>query len=157
VAGYHLAHLNVARPRAPMDSPSMAGFVAQLDSINALADASPGFIWRLKDEDPNDPGVQALGEGMLINLSVWRDSPSLAEYVYRSAHAGVMRRRRDWFTPLGQPHLVLWWVAAGELPAIAEAARRLRLLRTQDATPEAFTFQSQFPPPGRIACGASVT
>lgn len=135
----------------------MADFVAQLDSINALADASAGFVWRLKDEDPNDPGVKALGAGMLVNLSVWRDAPSLLEFVYRSAHAGVMRRRRDWFTPQLEPYVVLWWVAAGDIPSIADAARRLETLRTQGSTPQAFGFRSLFAPPGDAACGASVT
>jgi hypothetical protein len=157
MSGYHLAHLNIARMREPMDSPSMAGFVAQLESINALADVSPGFIWRLRDEDPDDPGVRALGEGMLINLSVWRDSPSLAEFVYRSAHAGVMRRRREWFTQLEQPYVVLWWVAAGDLPTIAEAAGKLELLRAEGPTAEGFTFREPFPPPGQTGCGLSVT
>ena len=157
MSGYTLAHLNIARMRAPLDSPSMAGFAAQLDSINGLADVSPGFIWRLKDEDPNDPGVRALGEGMLINLSVWRDAPSLAEFVYRSAHAGVMRRRREWFTQIAEPYVVLWWVAAGNVPSIAEAARRLGLLRAQGASAEAFTFRSPFPSPGQDRCGPTVT
>jgi hypothetical protein len=157
VSGYSLAHLNIARLRAPMDSPPMAGFVAQLESLNALADASPGFIWRLKDEDPNDPGVRALGEGMLINLSVWRDSSSLAEFVYRSAHAGVMRRRREWFTQLDEPYVVLWWVAAGDVPTILEAARRLELLRATGASAEGFTFRSVFPPPAPDHCGLCVT
>jgi hypothetical protein len=95
VGGPQLAHLNIAHMRAPMDSASMAGFAAQLDSINALADTSPGFVWRLEDEDPNDPAVRALGTSTLINLSVWRDARSLADFVYRSAHSGVMRRRRE--------------------------------------------------------------
>jgi hypothetical protein len=157
VSGYTLAHLNVARMRAPMDSPLMAGFVAQLESINALADASPGFIWRLKDEDPNDPGVRALGEGTLINLSVWRDSPSLADFVYRSAHAGVMRRRREWFAHLDESYVVLWWVAAGDVPTILEAASRLELLRAKGASAQGFTFRNPFPPPDQAYCGLSVT
>jgi hypothetical protein len=94
VSGYSLAHLNIAHMCAPLDSPSMSGFTAQLDSINGLADASPGFIWRLKDEDPNDPGVRALGEGMLINLSVWRDAPA------RKPSASAARFRPPARTPV---------------------------------------------------------
>jgi hypothetical protein len=140
-----------------MDSPCMAEFVAQLDSINALADSSAGFVWRLTDEDPNDPGVKALGAGMLINLSVWLDPASLAEFVFRSAHAGVMRRRRDWFIPQLEPYVVLWWVAAGDVPSIAESARRLELLRSKGPSAGGFTLRSLFPPPGDAACGSSAT
>jgi hypothetical protein len=141
-----LAHLNIAHMRGPMDSASMAGFAAQLESINALADGSPGFVWRLEDEDPNDPAARALGTATLINLSVWRDVRSLADFVYRSAHSDVMRRRREWFTQIAEPYVVLWWVPAGHLPTIAEAVGRLTLLREQGATAQAFTFRSQFPP-----------
>ena len=147
VSDPQLAHLNIAHMRAPMDSALMAGFTAQLDSINALADGSPGFVWRLLDDDPDDPAVRALGTATLINLSVWRDARSLADYVYRSAHSDVMRRRREWFTPLAEPYMVLWWVPAGHLPTIAEALGRLTLLREQGATAQAFTFHSQFAPP----------
>ena len=124
----------------------MAEFVAQLDAINALADGSPGFVWRLKDEDPNDPAALALGESMLINLSVWLGAEPLAKFVYRSAHAEVMRRRAEWFAPLSQAHVVLWWIAAGTVPTVAEAGARLRHLREHGASPRAFTFRSLFPP-----------
>jgi Domain of unknown function (DUF3291) len=144
--GNHLAHLNIARMRAPLEAPLMAEFVAQLDIINALADESPGFVWRLKDEDPNDPAVLALGSDMLINLSVWLGTEALANFVYRSAHAGVMRRRREWFAPLQQPYVVLWWIEAGTVPTIAEAVGRLRHLQTYGASPRAFTLHTPLPP-----------
>ena len=38
---YHLVQVNIARLLAPLDSPQLAGFVAALDPINALADAAP--------------------------------------------------------------------------------------------------------------------
>jgi hypothetical protein len=132
--------------RAPIDTPVMAGFVEQLDAINAAADRSPGFVWRLTGEDPNDPATLSLGENRLVNISVWLDIESLANYAYRSDHAPVLRRRSDWFLQQSQASLVLWWVAAGSIPTIAEAVARLRHLRQHGATAYAFTFREQFPP-----------
>ncbi len=131
----------------------MAEFVGQLGAVNSLADASPGFIWRLRDEDPNDPGMLALAETLvippsrlLINLSVWRDAKALSDFVFRSAHAQVMRRRNEWFAPLSEASVVLWWVAAGVIPTLTEAGSRLQYLRAHGASAQAFTFRSQFAP-----------
>jgi hypothetical protein len=124
----------------------MAGFVGQLDAMNALADAHPGFIWRLTGEDSNDPAIVSLGENRLVNISVWRDVASLSDYAYRSGHAAVLRNRSEWFLVQSQATLVLWWVEAGSIPSIAEAVERLRHLRLQGASPRAFTFREQYPP-----------
>ena len=118
----------------------MAGFVAELDTLNRLADESPGFVWRMVDDDPNDPATLSLGPSMLVNLSVWAAPEALSNYVYRSAHGPVMRRRREWFIPQEQAYVVLWWIPAGTLPTLAEAVSRLQHLRTHGASPEAFGF-----------------
>ncbi len=47
---HHLAQINIALARAPLESEVMRGFTNALDEINALAEASPGFLWRLKTE-----------------------------------------------------------------------------------------------------------
>lgn len=143
--GWHLAVLNVARMKAPLDDPRMAGFVARLDAINAVADATPGFVWRLVDEDPADPALVSLGPLMLVNLSVWETAAVLRDYVYRSAHMEVFRRRGEWFEPMAEANAVLWWVAAGHIPDLAEAADRLRSLRGAGPTETAFTFRSLDP------------
>lgn len=154
--GWHIAQLNVARMRAPIDDPLMADFVAQLETINALADRSPGFVWRLQTEDGDATGIRAFGdEPMLVNMSVWESVEALHAYVYRSAHLGVMRDRRRWFDPMAEPHLVLWWVRAGELPSVEEAVRRLRRLTDDGPGPRAFTFGKRFPPPGEPGADAS--
>ena len=146
---YRLAHLNVARMRAPLDSPVMAGFVAQLDAMNAIADAAPGFVWRMLEEDPDDPALIALGPLMLVNLSVWRDAPSLRNYVYRSAHAGVLKERGRWFLPQERATTVLWWVAEDHIPTLDEATARLAALRATGASAHAFDFgQLQSAPRG---------
>jgi Domain of unknown function (DUF3291) len=143
---YHIAQLNTAHMRAALDTPLMAGFAKQLDAINALADAHPGFIWRMTGEDPNDPAILSLGENRLINISVWRDIASLSDYAYRSDHAAALRRRTDWFFSQTRASLVLWWVEAGSIPTIEQAVQRLAHLREHGPTPRAFSFREQFPP-----------
>lgn len=138
---FELAQLNIARMRTPLDSPEMVDFVANLDRINALAESSPGFIWRLKDEDDNATAMRPLGENTLVNISVWRDVAALRDYVYKSAHVEVMRRRREWFDAMEQASMVLWWVPAGHRPDASEAAAKLALLREQGPGPAAFSFR----------------
>jgi Domain of unknown function (DUF3291) len=143
---HHIAQLNTAHMRAALDTPVMAGFAQQLDAINALADAHPGFIWRLTGEDPNDPAIRSLGENRLINISVWRDIASLSDYAYRSEHAAALRRRSEWFFTQPQASLVLWWVKAGSIPSIGESVGRLMHLRAHGPSAHAFSFRDQFPP-----------
>lgn len=145
---YELAQLNIGIIRGPMDSPIMAEFAANLARINALADSSPGFLWRLQTEAGDATAIRPFeDENMLLNMSVWRDADSLRRFVYRSAHAEILKHRREWFEPIREAILVLWWVPRGHRPGIEEAMERLTLLRTRGATPEAFTFRQTFPAP----------
>jgi Domain of unknown function (DUF3291) len=146
MAKYELAQMNVARLRAPIDSPQLADFVGALDRINALADGSPGFLWRLQDESGNATALQPMGEDMIVNMSVWQDARSLQAFVYRSDHVGVMRRRREWFEKM-DVYLVLWWVPRGHRPTESEGIERLELLRSRGPTADAFTFGKLFPAP----------
>src|SRR5919198_2764622 len=101
MSGFHLAQVNIGRLRAPLDDPSMLGFVSQLDPINAIADRSPGFVWRLQTDEGTATAVRPFeDERLLINMSVWESLEALADFVYRSAHTPVMRRRREWFEHL---------------------------------------------------------
>jgi hypothetical protein len=141
----HLAQLNVAQHRFAMDAPEMADFVAALDNINALAERSAGFIWRLKDDGGDATGLRMAGrDNLLVNLSVWRDLGSLRTFVYETAHAAVMARRAKWFEGFGGGHVALWWIAEGLTPDLAEAARRLDRLHALGPTPAAFTFDAPF-------------
>lgn len=148
MTAFELAQLNVARARAPLDSPAMADFVANLDRINTLGEASPGFVWRFKDESGNATSVRAFDDPRLIvNLTVWASVEALSRYAYRSDHVGILRRRREWFVPFDGPSLVLWWVPAGHRPTLAEAKGRLAQLTAGGPTPEAFTLKRAFPSP----------
>ena len=154
--GFHLAQVNIGRLLAPIDDPLIAEFVAQLDAVNALADASPGFVWRLKDESGNATTIPAFDDPqMIINMSVWESFEALRDYVYRSDHTKVLTRRRDWFEKLDRPHLALWWVPAGTLPTVEDAKRRLLILAEHGPTPDAFTFRDRFPAPVAAQAAAS--
>jgi hypothetical protein len=133
--------------RGPLDSPVMAGFLARILEINALADCSPGFVWRLQNGEGSATYLRPYDdERVLFNLSVWETLEELRDYVYRSAHAEMVRGRRAWFEMLGRAGVALWWIPAGARPSVDEAKRRLEHLERNGPTPAAFTFKATFPP-----------
>ena len=144
---YQLAQLNTATLREPLAAPSMAGFVANLDRINVLAENSPGFIWRFKDEAGDATAIRPFGENILVNMSVWKDVEALHPYAFKSAHVEVLRKRRDWFERMTEAYAVLWWVPQSHYPSVAEATERLEHLKKFGATAHAFTFKDIFPAP----------
>jgi hypothetical protein len=149
--GWHIAQLNVGRIIAPTDSPELAEFMAALDAINARAEATPGFVWRLQSDSGNATDIRVSEDpSFLVNMSVWATIESLFEFVYRSAHTAVMARRRQWFEKPTQAYQVLWWVPAGQVPGVREALERLDHLRRHGPTPQAFTFNRRYPPPGEL-------
>jgi len=148
MSDYELAQLNIGVIRGPMDSPVMAEFAANLDRLNALAERSPGFVWRLQTDAGNATAIRPFdNENTLMNMSVWRDVESLIGYVYQSAHVEIMRRRREWFERMSEAYMVLWWVPKGHRPSTAEAIGRLELLRARGPTRDAFTFRQPFSAP----------
>lgn len=147
---YHIAQVNIGMPLESLDSTQLADFVAALDPINALADHAPGFVWRLQTEDGNATAVRVFDDDRLIvNMSVWDSIEALGDFVYRSAHTDVMRRRRSWFAAPVEAMTALWWVPAGSIPAVGDAEERLSHLRAHGPTEFAFTFRDPFPAPGR--------
>jgi Domain of unknown function (DUF3291) len=148
MSAYELAQLNIGIIKGPMDSPLMADFANNLERINAVADASPGFVWRLQTEAGDATAIRPFDDpNLLVNMSVWRDVASLNTYVYSSAHVEIMRRRREFFERMDAAFLVLWWVPRGHRPTVDEAMARLELLRAQGPSAQAFTFRHAFPPP----------
>jgi hypothetical protein len=143
---FHLAQVNIARMRAPLDDPLLAGFVARLDGINALADAAPGFVWRLQTDAGDATALRPYDdERILFNLSVWETPGHLRQFVYRSAHVEVLRQRKSWFDRFEGVYLALWWVRAGHIPSVEEAKQRLEHLRTHGESGHAFSFAVLFP------------
>ncbi|AGY56759.1 DUF3291 domain-containing protein [Gloeobacter kilaueensis] len=148
---YHLAQFNIGRMKGSLDSPVMADFVARLDEINALADAYSGFIWRLRTEAGDATAMRPYQDDrIIVNLSVWQGLDALREYVYRSLHSEVMRRRREWFERMEASYYVLWWIPAGHIPSVAEAKERLEYLQIMGESAHAFTYSHPSPPPDHL-------
>jgi len=144
--GLHIAQVNIARMKAPLEDPVMAGFVARLDEINALADRSPGFVWRLQTDAGNATYLRPYDDDrILFNLSVWDSIESLKRYVYYTAHVEVFRQRQAWFEKFAGAYLALWWVPQGHVPGVDEAKKRLAHLEEHGPSPFAFTFKQPFP------------
>jgi len=144
---YHIAQVNIGRIRASLDDPIMAGFVARLDEINALADRSAGFVWRLQASEGNATYLRPYDDDqILINMSVWETVDALKHYVYRSVHAEPLRQRHEWFEKFAGAYLALWWVPAGHIPGIDEAKKRIAHLDANGPTQFAFNFKTVFQP-----------
>lgn len=148
---WHLAQVNIGRARGAITDDVMLGFVSQLAEINALAERSPGFVWRLQTEDGDATAYRPYphDNSILINMSVWTDLDLLRDYVFRTAHAAVMRRRREWFERFEGVYVALWWIPAGHRPSLAEAVSRIAQLEAHGPTPHAFSFAQAFDPEGR--------
>lgn len=152
---FHLAQINVGRLLAPIDDARIAGFVAGLEPINRLAEASSGYVWRLQSEAGNATDILLTDDDLfIINLSVWQSIEALRDFAYSTAHVDVLRQRRSWFERHVEAHFALWWIAAGTLPSPEDALARVERLRRLGPTAEAFTFRSPFGPPGADAPAA---
>lgn len=146
-ARFHLAQINIATFRKPVDAPDNADFFDNIDRINQIADTSPGFVWRLVGDGGDATDIRVFDDPQtLVNMSVWEGMAELGAFVYRSGHLDIMRRRAEWFDDM-EAHMVLWWIPAGEVPTIADARHRLDLLAEHGPTPDAFTFRQSFPAP----------
>jgi hypothetical protein len=143
----HLADFNVARLRAPIDDPLIDEFRDNLEAINALADGSPGFVWRLQDDTGDATHFDPYGDGLtIVNLAVWESIEALHDFTYRSAHKDFLRRRREWFEAPTEPILALWWIPEGTLPTVEESVGRLAHLREHGPSPRAFDFRTRYEP-----------
>ena len=155
---FHLAQINVARALAPLDDPKLAGFVARLDDINALADSSPGFVWRLQSDSGNATDIQVSDDPQfIVNMSVWQGLDALFAYVYRSDHLQVMAQRRQWFEKPAGAFMALWWLPTGTLPSLDDGLARIAQLERSGPTPQAFTFKQPFDADGRRSDRAALT
>jgi len=145
---FHLAQINIGRLIAPIDDPKIAGFVAELNPINALADAAPGFVWRLQSSSGNATDIVYNDDPfVLVNMSVWESVEALRDFVYASRHLDVFRERAKWFEKMDKPHYCLWWVPAGHIPSVAEGRERLGHYQQYGPTPYSFWFSKLFPIP----------
>ncbi|WP_420035540.1 DUF3291 domain-containing protein [Streptomyces sp. cg28] len=145
---YELAQVNIGRLRAPLDAPEMKDFTNNLEPVNAVADVSDGFVWRLQGEAGDATDLRIYGdEWLLVNMSVWRDADALKAFMYQGVHRELLARRREFFERLSEAVTALWWVPAGHRPTVAEAEDRLTRLREDGPTAYAFTLRASFSPP----------
>jgi hypothetical protein len=152
---HHLAQINIARLVAPLDDPRIAGFVAQLQPVNALADRADGFVWRLQSSSGNATDVPYSDDPfVIVNMSVWESIEALRNYAYKSKHVEVFRDRAKWFEKMDKPSYCLWWVPAGHVPTVAEGRDRLEHYQRHGATEFSFWFSQTFPAPVEASVGA---
>jgi hypothetical protein len=145
---YQLAQVNIGRLIAPLDDPRIADFIAQLDPVNALAERSPGYVWRLRSAAGNATDIAYSDDPfVIVNMSVWEDLESLKKFVYASDHIAPFRQRAKWFEKMDKPNYCLWWIPAGHIPTVAEGRERLEHYQRHGSTPYAFWFQKWFPAP----------
>jgi len=148
---HQLAQVNVARLRHPLSAPETTAFVAGLAPVNALADAAPGFVWRLQDDSGDATSIRVDGDPLLIvNLSVWESIEALWAFVHSDGHLPYLRRRREWFTRMAGRSLACWWVPAGHRPATGEALARIARIEAEGPGPDAFDLQRPYDPAGDI-------
>lgn len=139
---YHIAQLNLAKAKYPLDDPRMKGFVDLLETVNKEGENSPGFIWILKDETGTAVNFNLFNDpSLLINLTVWENLEELKAFIYNGNHAKAFMQRRDWFEPLGKEHLALWWVPEGHIPTLEEAKQKMEKLWAEGPSAEVFTFK----------------
>jgi hypothetical protein len=152
---WHLAQVNIARSKAPFDAPAMAALTSQIAEMNALAESSPGFVWRFTAESGGDNRLDLFADYLVpfdrhclfFNMSVWRSVQDLKRYAFDSAHLHFYRRRNEWMDPVPRAHAAMWWMPEPELPTVAEAKDRLLELDQRGPTAFAFTFAKPFAPP----------
>jgi len=150
MGNHQIAQINVAQAKAEMDSDTMSGFVSRLDEINAIADKSPGFIWRLQTEEGDATSIRIFDDSLLIvNMSVWEDIEALKAFVYKSLHVELIRDREAWFNKLGTAHQALWWIPQSHIPTIQEAKEKLEHIRQHGPSQQAFTFGKYYMQPSK--------
>lgn len=148
---FNLAQINIAQARDSMESETMKGFVDRLDEINALADKSPGFMWRLQTEEGDATSIQAFEDpNLIVNMSVWENIETLKHYVYKTAHVELIRDRDAWFSKIKTVHQTLWWVPAGHIPTVTEGKERLEIFQSYGPSQQAFSFAKPFPKPSIV-------
>ncbi len=141
----HIAQLNIAKAKAPLDSPIMFEFVENLVPINQIADASAGFIWHLQDESGDATAVKAFDDPtLLVNMSVWVSIEALKSFMSKTHHLSFLQRKTLWFNKADGPNHVLWWVPEGHIPSLAQAKQRLEALKSDGETEFAFSFRKAF-------------
>lgn len=150
---YHLAQVNVARFKAALNDPIMKEFVDFLEPVNKFAEDSPGFVWRLQDDQGRSASyieTPFKDEMMAVNISVWEDVDAFKGFVYGSVHSYFLRNKKKWFDMKGNSQFVLWWLPKGELPTLEMAKDKLEFHEKHGDSPSAFTMKSFYDQEGNL-------
>lgn len=149
---YHIAEINIARMKGVnINDPVMKEFVDNLDKVNAIAENSEGFVWRLKDDTNNATSLDPYDdEQVIINVSVWQSIEALERFMYKTFHSEFLKRRREWFQTFGKVYTAMWWVPEGKFPTMHEAVEKLDYLQKHGATEVVFDFRKKFSPPEQV-------
>lgn len=141
----HLAQLNIATLRHPIDDPRIADFVDALPLVNGAGETTPGYVWRLQSESGDATDIRVFDDPLVIvNLTVWESLDALKSFAYRGVHREFFRRRAEWFVP-GSSRTALWWLPAEVLPTTGDARRRLDFIDAFGASPYAFEMGQLHP------------
>jgi hypothetical protein len=146
---FQIAQINIGRINGVnIEDPIMKEFVANLDSINALAENSKGFVWRLKDDSNNATNLNPCNdEQIIINISAWETIEDLENFVYRTVHSNFLRRRKEWFQSFGKAYAAMWWIPAGQFPTIQEAMEKLDYFQENGPSKTVFDYKNKYPQP----------
>jgi len=135
----YLAQMNMGRLLYPFEDPRISEFRESLDRVNAVADRSPGFVWRFKEEMSAIRDYLFDGDEMLLmTMSVWKSLDDLESFVWRTVHKQFYDRKHSWFIDLPDPYFVMWTVPRGHHPDVREAKERLDFFATNGDSEFAF-------------------
>ena len=138
----HIAQFNIGRARYALDDPQMSDFMGALAAINALAERTPGFVWRLKDDTgEGSTGVKITEDPRdIVNMTVWETPEALEHFTWNKAHARIYNRRASWFEPHATPSFVMWPIEIGTTPTPSEGLARLAHLNAHGSTDYAYAW-----------------
>jgi hypothetical protein len=146
---FNIAEINIAKIKGvDINDPVMKEFVDNLDGVNAIAESSSGFVWRLKDESNNATSINPYNdEQIIINISVWESIEALENFMYKTFHSNFLKRRKEWFQAFGKVSTAMWWIPKGQVPTIEEAVEKLDYLQKNGSSELVFDFKNKFPVP----------
>jgi hypothetical protein len=138
-----LSQFDFLSARYPFDDCRMKEFFEATAYVNSLAEAHPGFVWRLREDDW--PAIRRYwGDTAVVTLSVWKDVDNLKDFLFRTPHRKYMSRGSEWFERPNRARVVLWWSPDDHRPSLVEAKVKLELLDSVGASPDAFDLQTSF-------------
>ncbi len=135
-----LAELNISTWKIDPESDAARGFTDYVARVNGTAERSPGFVWRMVDEQRDEQGRNAVcsGPATLMTLSVWETPTDLERFVWNTVHKKIYNGKDQWFSAMQSHSFVMWWIEDGHEPTLQEAKQRLDHLDANGNSDKAF-------------------